>query len=281
MKKILLVVTLFAFQNLNAQGLLAKSEKENNYFPVKANNIIAIIGAFETEVELLRNKIENKKESIIAGVHFYTGTLNGKPIILSRAGIGKVNAAITTTVLLEHFKPKAILFSGIAGAMNPDLSPGDIVVAKQIAYHDYGRLSPNGLEKWGTLNPYNFSRNPIYFPCDSILLATATTASQQTRLEKIEQHQPKIFFGNIVTGDIFLADSKKNKALREEFNADATEMEGAAVAQVCYQQKVPFLIIRSLSDSANDSATLDFVKYGKLAAENSATLVLAILLLLK
>ena len=282
MKRIIFIgIALFVFQFSNAQGLLTKTEKENNYFPVKANNLIAIIGAFETEVELLRNKIANKKESVIEGIHFYEGILNGKQIVLTRAGIGKVNAAITTSLLLEHFHPKAILFSGIAGAMNPALSPGDIVVANKNAYHDYGRLSTNGLEKWGTLNPYNFNRNPVYFPCDSILIVTAKEAAQKTMLKNIDIHIPQIFFGTIVTGDVFLADSKKNKALREEFTADATEMEGAAVAQVCYQQKVPFLIIRSLSDSANDSATLDFVKYGKMAAENSAALVLTILLLLK
>ncbi len=272
---------LFVIQSSQAQGLLAKTEKDANYFPVKANHTIAIIGAFETEVELLRSKIENKKESVIEGIHFYEGVLNGKQIVLTRAGIGKVNAAITTSLLLEHFHPKAILFSGIAGAMNPALSPGDIVVAKQIAYHDYGRLSTNGLEKWGTLNPYDFTKNPIFFPCDPELLYTAAAAAQKTILKNIDAHTPQIFFGTIVTGDIFLADSKKNKALREEYNADATEMEGAAVAQVCYQQKVPFLIIRSLSDSANDTATLDFVKYGKMAAENSAALVLTILLLMQ
>jgi len=277
---IFIVIALFVFQFSDAQGLLAKTEKDANYFPMKASNTIAIIGAFETEVELLRNKIENKKESIIEGIHFYEGILNGKQIVLIRAGIGKVNAAIATSLLLEHFHPKAILFSGIAGAMNPALSPGDIVVAKQIAYHDYGRLSANGLEKWGTLNPYNFTKNPIYFPCDSQLVLTAVAASKKTILKNIDAHTPQIFFGTIVTGDVFLADSKKNKELREEYNADATEMEGAAVAQVCYQQKVPFLIIRSLSDSANDSATLDFVKYGQMAAENSAALVLTILLLL-
>ncbi len=271
----------FTFHYSNAQGLLAKQESDNNYFPVKANNIIAIIGAFETEVELLKNKIENKKEQIIEGIHFYSGTLNAKQIVLTRAGIGKVNAAITTTLLLEHFHPKAILFSGIAGAMNPALQPGDIVVAKQMAYHDYGRISPNGFEKWGTLNPYNFSRNPIYFPCDSNLIVTAQEAAKKITFQNIDQHKPQIFFGTIITGDVFLADSKKNKALRTDFNADATEMEGAAIAQICYQQKVPFIIIRSLSDSANDSATLDFVKYGKLAAENSAQLVLEILLLMK
>ena len=101
MKRIIFIgIALFVFQFSNAQGLLAKTEQENNYFPIKANNLIAIIGAFETEVELLRNKIANKKESVIEGIHFYEGILNGKQIVLTRAGIGKVNAAITTSLLL-------------------------------------------------------------------------------------------------------------------------------------------------------------------------------------
>ena len=283
MRKVVLILFLsfFIFKNTSAQGLLAKQESPNNYFPVQSNDITAIIGAFENEVELLKTKINNKKETVIEGIRFYTGTLNGKPIVLTRVGIGKVNAAITSTLLLEHFHPKAILFTGIAGAMNPNLLPGDIVVAKQMAYHDYGRLSSNGLEKWGTLNPYNFSRNPIYFPCDSALIALAQQAAKKTVLQNISTHAPQIFFGTIITGDVFLADTKKNIALRKEFNADATEMEGAAVAQICYQQKVPFLIIRSLSDSADDSAALDFVKYGNLAAGNSAQLVLEILGVMK
>ena len=282
MRKIFFIsITLLFFNFLHAQGLLAKPEAGNNYFPVQPNNITAIIGAFENEVELLKTKIADKKETVIEGIRFYTGTLNGKSIVLTRVGIGKVNAAITTTLLLEHFHPKAILFTGIAGAMNPSLHPGDIVVAKQMAYHDYGRMSSNGLEKWATISPYNFVRNPVYFPCDSSLVVLAKNASQKINLQNIDQRVPQIFFGTIITGDVFLADTKKNITLRNEFNSDAVEMEGAAVAQICYQQKVPFLIIRSLSDSADDSAALDFVKYGKLAAENSAQLVLEILGVMK
>jgi adenosylhomocysteine nucleosidase len=102
-----------------------------------------------------------------------------------------------------------------------------------------------------------------------------------SHIQFINQYAPKIFFGTIITGDVFLADHEKNKILRQTMHADAIEMEGASVAQVCYQQKVKFLIIRSLSDDADDKATLDFVQYGKMAAENSAQLVMEILRLMK
>ena len=274
-------ILLFIFFTANSQGLLAKAETDPNYFPKKPDNIIAVIGAFETEVQLLKNRMINKKEEVVEGIHFYTGVLNGQQVVVSRLGIGKVNAAISTTLLLEHFRPKAILFSGIAGAMNPQLHPGDIVVGKQIAYHDYGRISPKGFQLWATRNPYHFNANPIFFKCDSAMIAIAEKASKQVSLQQIDQYIPQIFFGTIITGDVFMADHVKNKQLRQEMNADAIEMEGAAVAQVCYQQKVAFLIIRSLSDDANDTATLDFVKYGKMAAENSAQFVMEILKLIK
>jgi adenosylhomocysteine nucleosidase len=282
MKRIILfTVVILSFSAADAQGLLAKAETDTNYFPVKQQNIIAIIGAFETEVQLLKNELSDKKEKIIEGIRFYTGTINGQNVVVSRIGIGKVNAAIATTLLLEHFRPKAILFSGIAGAVNPDLHPGDIVVAKQIAHHDYGRITAQGFQIWATQNPYHFHANPVYFKCDSVLLTVAEKAAKQIEFLKINNYTPKIFFGTIITGDVFLADNEKNKSLRKIMNADAIEMEGAAVAQVCYQQKVKFLTIRSLSDDANDSATLDFVKYGKMAAENSAQLVMKILKLMQ
>jgi adenosylhomocysteine nucleosidase len=264
-----------------SQGLLAPVGSDSNYFPVKHNNITAVVGAFELEVELLKNKIQGLKVETIEGIPFYTGRLSEQPIVLTRSGIGKVNAALTTGLLLEHFRPKRLLFTGIAGAMNPILHPGDIVVGRLLAHHDYGRRTPGGIISTPTKNPYYFTDNPIFFPSDSGLVATSQVAAREIRLAPIGNYKPLIISGTIVTGDIFLADTKMNKQLQKEFNADAVEMEGAAVAQICFQQKVPFVVIRSLSDSADDSAALDFKKYGKVAAGNSAMFVLEILRLLK
>ncbi|WP_147202570.1 5'-methylthioadenosine/adenosylhomocysteine nucleosidase [Segetibacter aerophilus] len=197
------------------------------------------------------------------------------------SGIGKVNAALTTTLLLEHFRPKQLLFTGIAGAMNPTLHPGDIVVGQLVAHHDYGGRMPEGMLRVPTKNPYVFTDNPIFFPADSGLVAISKVAAKDIQLQSIGEYKPQIITGTIITGDVFLADTKLNQQLQKEYNSDAVEMEGAAVAQICYQEKVPFIIIRSLSDSADDTAVLDFKKYGKTAAENSAMLILEMLKLLR
>ncbi len=286
MRKIFLSLFLFIIiaataHNVAAQGILAKTLADSNYFPVKSNNITAIEGAFQLEVDLLKGKIEEVKEQRIEGIPFYSGKLQGQPVVLTRSGIGKVNAALTTTLLLEHFRPKQLLFTGIAGAMNPTLHPGDIVVGKLIAHYDYGRRMPEGMMSVATKNPYYFSDNPIFFQSDSVLVSASHAAAKDIQLQSIGGYKPQIITGTIITGDIFLADTKLNQQLQKQYNSDAVEMEGAAVAQICFQQKVPFIIIRSLSDSADDSAALDFKKYGKTAAENSATFILAILQLLK
>src|SRR5690349_13511439 len=101
----------------------------------------AILGAYGEEITLLLEKVQDKKDSVIAGLHFTEGTLNGRKVVVALTGIGKVNAAITTTLMIEHFHPAELLFSGIAGGVDPALSPGDLVIGKELAYHDYGLLA--------------------------------------------------------------------------------------------------------------------------------------------
>ncbi|MES2646807.1 MAG: 5'-methylthioadenosine/adenosylhomocysteine nucleosidase [Bacteroidota bacterium] len=245
-----------------------------------AGNPTAIIGAMETELQLLKSQLADSKEVVIEGIRFFSGRLNNCNVVITRSGVGKVNAAIITTLLLEHFKPAQVLFSGIAGGLKPGLVPGDVVIANQIAYHDYGRKLPDSFETWATRNAIDFSSNPTYFKCDSALLVLAKTAVAKASLQAIDEHIPRASFGTIITGDIFLSDETTGNQLRNRTGADAVEMEGAAVAQVCYQRKTPFLIIRSLSDNANHSAALDFTKYGKIAAENSAEIILQLLALI-
>ena len=248
---------------------------------VIADKPTAIIGAMETELELLKSRLTGKQEITIEGILFFRGQLDNREVVITRSGIGKVNAAIITTILLEHFKPTHVLYSGIAGGLKPGLAPGDVVIATKVAYHDYGRKLPDSFETWATRNPYDLTYNPTYFPCDSVLLLLSKTAVAKAQLQAIDNHTPAASFGVIITGDIFLSDSIAGTQLRNRTGADAVEMEGAAVAQVCFQRKTPFLIIRSLSDNANHSAILDFTKYGKRAAENSAELIMQLLKLLK
>lgn len=242
-----------------------------------APGVTAIMGALESEVELLKLQLQQRQDTIIEHISFYSGSINGRQVVITRSGIGKVNAAIITTLLIDHFKPAHILFSGIAGGLNPSMHPGDVVIAEKIAYHDYGRQWPDSFELWATKNPASFAFNPVYFPADSVLLSIAGNDLQTIKLQPVGRFIPTVRTGTILTGDMFLSDGKTGAALRKKTGADAIEMEGAAVAQTAWQQHIPFLIIRSLSDSANEDAAVDFNLYGKTAAANSATIIMEIL----
>jgi adenosylhomocysteine nucleosidase len=243
----------------------------------KTHPITAILGAFADEATILHAQISHQKEYVIQGVRFMTGILNGRPVVVAQTGVGKVNAAITTTLLLEHFQPRELIFTGIAGGVNPGLLPGDLVIGARVGYHDYGTLTPEGLKRRGTRNPFTLQLNPEYFSADSALVVLAQQAGNNLSLEKINTQEgpraPSILTGVIVTGDVFVSSSEAVKALRQTTNADATEMEGAAVAQVCWQRGVPFLIIRSMSDKADNTAYADAETFYQVAARNSASLV--------
>lgn len=243
--------------------------------------VTGILGAMTLEVSILTEALENPVQRTIEKSKFTSGELNGRHVVIAKMGIGKVNAAIGATLLLEHFKPSEVLVSGISGGINPDLGPGDIVFAEKTAHHDFGDLTPQGLQPEGVRNPFTGQRSPLFFPADSRLLALAAASALRVKLEPLKtsggERAPKIIKGVVVTGDVFVADPDKKAALRKMFGADAVEMEGAAVAQVCHQQGVPWLVIRSISDMADANAVKDAVSFRSMAAANSAKLVRDIL----
>jgi adenosylhomocysteine nucleosidase len=237
----------------------------------------AILGAYGEEITLLLEKVHDKKESVIANLHFTEGILNGRKVVVALTGIGKVNAAITTTLMIEHFHPAELLFSGIAGGIDPVLSPGDLVIGKKLAYHDYGILLDT-LKLDSTRNPATTGRNPLYFPYDDSLISIAQRISPGLPLEKPIEGRPlpRIVSGTIVTGDVFVSSRTATHRLWRNMHAEATDMEGAAVAQTCWQQGVPFLVIRCLSDAADGEAEKDIARFYRAAAHNAAMLVAAI-----
>ncbi len=240
---------------------------------------IAILGAMTEEVELLQSELKGAKTKKILGFTFKTGKLNGKKVVLAETGIGKVNASIVTTLVIKQFSPKTIIFTGVAGAVNPALNQGDILIGKCLSYHDYGRLTNDSLKFYPTRNPHTKQLNPQFFLSDSTLIILAKKATKGIELKKITptSPQPRVSAGTIVTGDTFVASSVAVEGFRRNYQADATEMEGAAVAQICFQQNIPFLIIRSISDKANEAAPADFQTFKKVAADNSAILVKTII----
>jgi adenosylhomocysteine nucleosidase len=242
-----------------------------------------LLGAFGAEVELVKQTLQKPKTVVVDGVSFTTGRIGKHRVVVAETGIGKVNAAMTTALMLDHFRPERVLFTGIAGGTNPDLQPGDIVIARRTAHHDYGSITDKNTPTRQTRNVITKQFNPVYFPADSSLMRLAEQVVKGVTLEGIPladggvSNRPvNVMTGTVVTGDVFVASPVKVSSLRADFGADATEMEGAAIAQVCYQLQVPHLIIRSLSDRADAEAHIAYDKFYPTAARNSAKLVIAI-----
>lgn len=259
---------------------VSTSFSQAQYF--KREPLTALIGAFSSEVKLLEESLTKAEVDTLMGVRIVRGLLYGRPVIVALTGIGKVNAAMTTTLILQHYRPERVIFTGIAGGLNPSLRPGDIVIGQETTHHDFGYVTFQKQQTRQTRNPLTGEYNPVYFRGDSLLTQLALRASKALQFRSIpgETTPPTIRLGRIVTGDVFVSSEEKVRQLLADFEADATEMEGAAVAQICHQLRVPCLVIRSLSDRANSSAREDMLSFLDTAAYNSAALVKQILQLL-
>jgi len=243
--------------------------------------ITGILGAIPAEMTILKDKMLKKEKTMLLGIEFLVGEIEGRKVVIALTGVGKVNAAMVTTLLLDHFRPTEVIFTGIAGGINPDLMMGDIVIAEKLAQHDFGNITSKGFQKGLTRNPVDGKFNPIFISSDPALVALAQEAACKTKFDAFrlgsEDRKPKVTKGIVATGDVFVASTEKKLFLAKEFGADIVEMEGAAIGQVCFQQKVPFIVLRSLSDNANERAGFDLQQFYKTAAINSATLTMALL----
>ena len=246
----------------------------------QADDCTVIIGAFEDEIDYLVSNLTDPKDVFIEGLHFTEGYIDNKMVIVGISGIGKVNASMTTALVISNFKPKQIIFTGIAGGLNPDIHPGDIIMGEKTVQHDLQFIGSDTLFSYVPKNPITGRPNPIYFSADSTLLAIAKDVATELELSNLPGNNdcvtPKIIPGIIASGDAFIASNQKKDELIARFHADAVEMEGAAVAQVCYQLGIPCIIIRSISDSADDKAKATLEEFYKQAAQNSAELVMEI-----
>jgi adenosylhomocysteine nucleosidase len=221
---------------------------------------IGIIGAMDEEIRILKEKMKNIQTTVIAGCEFHQGELNTKQVILTKSGIGKVAAAVATTLLLEKFQPDTIINTGSAGGFDTSLNVGDLVISTEVRFHDVD-VTAFGYEIG------QMAQLPASFSADEKLIEIAQQASQPLASSKTIQ-------GLICTGDIFMANPEKAEIARANFpSMAACEMEAAAIAQVCYQFKIPFVIIRSLSDIAGKSSEISFEEYLPVAAKNASILV--------
>ncbi|UII54965.1 5'-methylthioadenosine/S-adenosylhomocysteine nucleosidase [Cytobacillus spongiae] len=224
---------------------------------------IAIIGAMEEEVTVLRDKIDNRTHETIAGCEFTFGTMNGADVILLRSGIGKVNAAMSSTILMEKYQPDYIINTGSAGGFNPELNVGDVVISTEVRHHDVD-VTAFGYE-YGQV-----PQLPAAFVANEELVQIAEECAKEITDIQVVQ-------GLIATGDSFMNDSKRVDFIRDKFvNLQALEMEAAAIAQVAHLFQIPFVIIRSLSDIAGKESHVSFDQFLEKAALNSSSLVMKI-----
>jgi adenosylhomocysteine nucleosidase len=246
----------------------------------RAQGVVGVLG-IPQEIAPIEKRLQDVREITVQGIVFRTGTLHGRSVVVGRSGTGKVYAAIAATVLIGHFKPSAIFFSGTAGGVDPALGLGDVVVGTALAHHDFGEVGSNGLRRRGPRNPVTGQLEELSWPAPPELVAVARTVMAQTTLPPVKtdagERPPRIVEGIIVTGDVFVADAARREELRKNLGATAVEMEGAAVVQTCRQFAVPCLVVRSITDLADGQARASCQSLRAQASENAAALVAAII----
>lgn len=225
------------------------------------SNPIGIIGAMDKEVEGLKNEMKVREITRIAGIDFYEGTLQGKEIVLLKSGVGKVNSAMATDILIREFGAIQIIFTGVAGAVNDKLNVGDVVISTELVEHDFDTTAFG--EKLGNVPGSDNGK----FYADKKLIDLAEVSAQKVLGKN------HVFKGVIATGDQFIADKGKVKFLEKEFGAWAVEMEGASVAHVATLHASEFVVIRAISDKADGSAHVTYDEFSTKAAENSIKIV--------
>ncbi|ADZ93217.1 5'-methylthioadenosine/S-adenosylhomocysteine nucleosidase [Marinomonas mediterranea] len=221
---------------------------------------IGLIGAMDEEVAVIKEWMTDIQQESVAGCEFFVGKLDGVDVVLQKSGIGKVNAALSTTLLLNNYAPDKVINIGSAGGFGPDLEVGDVVISSDVVHHDVD-VTVFGYELGQVPNL------PATYEADAQLKTCAVNA-----VETLGKVKAKI--GLIGSGDVFMCEAGRVAQAREAFpTMIAVEMEAAAVAQVCYKFETPFVVVRSLSDVADKESPASFEEYLKVAAENSSRMI--------
>lgn len=223
--------------------------------------MLGIIGAMEIEVNRIKEQMEDVSVTDKAGMSFFEGKWNGNDVVVVRSGIGKVNAAVCAQILADTFHAEAIINTGIAGSLKNEINIGDIVLSTDAIQHD---MDAQGFGYAPGVIP---QMEVSDFQADEKLIELAKKCCAEVCPDI------QVFTGRVVSGDQFISDKKKKEWLSSQFEGLCAEMEGAAIAQAAYLNHVPFLIIRAISDKADDSATMDYPEFEAMAAENSVKLL--------
>lgn len=220
---------------------------------------IAIMGAMPEEIEPLLKKVENVKKIEYANNSYYEATYKGKKLVIAYSKIGKVFSSLTASTLIEKFGCSKLLFSGVAGAINPELHIGDLIIADKLCQHD--------------LDITIFGHDHGYVPEGAVFVETDRELREIAK-EVAKKNELTLIEGTIATGDQFVASNERKEFILSTFHADAIEMEGASVAVVCNALNTPFFVLRAISDTANDDAGMDFDEFMVGSAIISANFIL-------
>lgn len=224
-------------------------------------SVIGIIGAMDEEVSILKESMEVEKVVNKASMDFFQGKLSNKEVVIVRSGIGKVNAAVCTQILVSEFGASSVINTGVAGSLRNEINIGDIVLSVDALQHD--------------MDATGFGYKPGIIPRMDVSVFQADERLVNLAKEVNEAVNTDIatFVGRVVSGDQFISDKEKKQYLISQFDGFCTEMEGAAIAQTAYLNNIPYLVIRAISDKADNSAEMDYSEFERKAIEHTVKLV--------
>ena len=223
---------------------------------------IGVIGAMESEVNALQHALSDARDYTFAGMCFWEGKLHETDVVIVKCGIGKVNAAMCVQLLKDRFQVTHVINTGVAGALAPELNIGDIVISAEAVQHDFD-LSPIGFRK-AEIPPFGL----VAFPADETMQSLAKAAAQEAASDV------SVFSGRICSGDQFIAGSAQKQQITSVFGGLCAEMEGASIAQACFANEIPFVILRAISDRADDSGRISFAEFEAEAAKRCGMIVM-------
>ncbi len=233
----------------------------------KQKNTIAVIGAMDEEIAEFFTSLKHPKTTKSNNFTIITGTLGNNNIVLTKSGVGKVASAATTQFIIDKYRPKYIINTGIAGSLSNDLNAGSIILANRMVQHDFD------VTAFG--NPKGYIDNGIE-PDKPTIFHSDRTLIDKFKKELEAQDNTKVIIGTIATGDIFVNKKEQKIQIKKEFSADATDMESAAIAQTAQINNVPLLVIRTISDSENDSVS-EYKRNKETSATKAAFAIISVL----
>lgn len=223
---------------------------------------IGIIGAMDAEINILKSKMNIVATKNNAGIDYHVGSFQGSNITIAKCGIGKVNAAICTQVMIDMYAVDYVINIGVAGAVSKDLKIGDVVISSDLLQHDYDSTDVG--DKLGVIP----NMGTETFMADEELIRLAKEAGNE-----VLSNEHNIFVGRIATGDQFISSKEAKERIWTNFKALCAEMEGGAIAHTCYLNNLPFVVVRAISDQADEEAGMSFEKFVPIAAKNSSDIV--------